>query len=219
VAVVTGGAHGFGQHIVAALAEAGARLVVTGRDATALADLSRTAHSAGWAAVTQAGDVRDHATATAVIDRAVESYGRVDVLVNNAGTTGPIGPTWEVDSDDWWQAMEVNTRGSLLFIRAALPVMTDRGTGTIINIVSSAGWRRFPHLSAYSVSKAAVIKLGRTSVVNWHPLTPEYRSSACTRVSSATAASPETSIGEHTRTDGWSRPLNGSRNRSGPGDP
>ncbi|WP_329055031.1 SDR family NAD(P)-dependent oxidoreductase [Amycolatopsis sp. NBC_01488] len=160
VVVVTGGAHGFGQHVVAALAEAGARLVVTGRDDAALAALSRAAHSAGWALVTQAGDVQDQATATAVVDRAVETFGRVDVLVNNAGITGPIGPTWEVDSDDWWQAMEVNAHGSLLFIRAALPVMADQGAGTIVNIVSSAGLRRFPHLSAYSVSKAAVIKLG-----------------------------------------------------------
>jgi NAD(P)-dependent dehydrogenase (short-subunit alcohol dehydrogenase family) len=79
--------------------------------------------------------------------------------VNNAGILGPIGPAWDVDAGEWWQTMEVNLRGVLLSTQLVLPEMTARRRGRILNLASQAGSYRWPLVSAYSVSKAAVVKL------------------------------------------------------------
>jgi NAD(P)-dependent dehydrogenase (short-subunit alcohol dehydrogenase family) len=84
--------------------------------------------------------------------------GTVDVLVNNAGVGGPMDYSWDVDPDAWWQTFEVNVRGAFLCSRAVLPGMIRRGRGRIINLASHAGVFRWPTASAYSVSKAALIK-------------------------------------------------------------
>jgi NAD(P)-dependent dehydrogenase (short-subunit alcohol dehydrogenase family) len=101
-------------------------------------------------------DLLDPAAMPKVVTRAVEAFGSLDVLVNNAADGGPIGPTWEVDHDDWWRTLEINLRGTTLATNAALTVMEG---GRIINLVSNAGVHRWPYVTAYSVSKAAVIKL------------------------------------------------------------
>jgi NAD(P)-dependent dehydrogenase (short-subunit alcohol dehydrogenase family) len=80
-------------------------------------------------------------------------------LINNAGILGPIGPSWEVDGADWWRTMEVNVRGVVAAANLVLPGMIARGAGRILNITSQAGAYRWPIVSAYSVSKAAVVKL------------------------------------------------------------
>ena len=79
--------------------------------------------------------------------------------MNNAGVGGPFDYSWEADADSWWRTLEVNVRGTYLCSRAVLPGMIRRGGGRIINIASHAGVFRWPTASAYSVSKAAVIKL------------------------------------------------------------
>jgi 5-hydroxydodecatetraenal polyketide synthase CpkA len=81
------------------------------------------------------------------------------VLVNNAGVLGPVGPLWENDLDAWWSTMDVNLRGLILTTQLVLPEMIERRRGRILNITSQAGAYRWPLVSAYSVSKAAVVKL------------------------------------------------------------
>lgn len=83
----------------------------------------------------------------------------VDLLVNNAGQFGPIGPIAATDPDQWWQALEVNLRGPLYCARAVLPGMLTRGHGRIINVASGAGFAAIPMLSAHAVSKAALYRL------------------------------------------------------------
>ncbi|GLZ35698.1 hypothetical protein Lesp02_78850 [Lentzea sp. NBRC 105346] len=128
---VTGAGRGFGKAVAGHLTEAGATVLALGRDEL---DLTRPA----------------------TVDRALS--GRIDVLVNNAAVPGPAGPAWEVGEADWWETMEVNLRGTVLACRAVLPGMLARGSGRVINIVSSAGRDRWPYASAYSVSKSAVTK-------------------------------------------------------------
>ena len=82
----------------------------------------------------------------------------MDLLVNNAGLAGPIGPTWETDPDDWWRCLEVNLRGPMLCSRAVLPGMIARGGGRIVNVASGAGTFAIPYLGAYVTSKTALIR-------------------------------------------------------------
>ena len=84
------------------------------------------------------------------------AIGPVDLLVNNAGQFGPIGPIAATDPDQWWQALQVNLRGPQYCARAVLPGMLTRGHGRIVNVASGAGFAAIPMLSAYAVSKAAV---------------------------------------------------------------
>lgn len=91
--------------------------------------------------------------------RVWDDLGGIDVLVNNAALPGPSGEAWNTDPDDWQTTFDVNVAGVLGMCRAVIPGMCTRGHGRIVNIVSNAGKHRWPHMSAYSVSKAAVIKL------------------------------------------------------------
>ena len=94
----------------------------------------------------------------AAVDDVERRLGPIDVLVNNAGVLGPVGPVWQLDPDAWWTTMDVNLRGILLCAQLVLPGMVVRQRGRIINITSQAGAHRWPLVSAYSVSKAAVLK-------------------------------------------------------------
>ncbi|WP_176947115.1 type I polyketide synthase [Lentzea fradiae] len=174
--LLTGATGGLGKVFAESLSAAGANVVLTGRDQAALDDLAGTLGGSSLALV---ADVTDSAALARAVARAEEEFGAVDVLVNNAGVSGPAGPLWEVDESEWWQAMEVNVRGTVRACQAALPGMVERGRGRVVNIVSSAGKHRWPTVSGYSVSKAAAIKLGENlgpelagtgvSVFSFHP--------------------------------------------------
>ncbi len=94
-----------------------------------------------------------------MVAAAEEAIGPVDLLVNNAGRFGPVGPLAATDPDKWWQVLEVNLRGPLYCARAVLPGMLARGHGRIVNVSSGAGFAAIPMLSAYVVSKTALYRL------------------------------------------------------------
>ena len=104
-------------------------------------------------------DVTDPDAIAAAVQQVSGQLGPIDVLVNNAGVTGPAGALWEVDPGDWWQTMEVNLRSVLTCTQLVLPSMIARRHGRIVNITSHASAYRWPLVSAYAVSKAAGIKL------------------------------------------------------------
>jgi NAD(P)-dependent dehydrogenase (short-subunit alcohol dehydrogenase family) len=157
--IITGATGGFGRGIARALADAGACLVLTGRDRDRLASVARDLRDTVATVRVVPVDLAEASAMEPVAAEALRCFGRIDALVNNAAVFGPLGPTWEVAGQDWWHAMEVNLRGTLSGCRAVLPHMAARGCGRIVNVTSNAGYTRWPLASAYSVSKAAVTKL------------------------------------------------------------
>jgi NAD(P)-dependent dehydrogenase (short-subunit alcohol dehydrogenase family) len=159
VALVTGGGRGIGRMFARALAGAGATVGVVARSGDELAETVASIEATGGTAVAAMADVTDEAGLERALATLRRELGPVDVLVNNAGILGPIGPAWEVDTRDWWRTMEVNLGGILRCTQLVLPEMVARRRGRILNLASQAGSYRWPLVSAYSVSKAAVVKL------------------------------------------------------------
>jgi NAD(P)-dependent dehydrogenase (short-subunit alcohol dehydrogenase family) len=157
VAVVTGGGRGIGRVLALGLARAGAAVGLVARSADQLAETAGLIGSGGNVA-TAVADVTDEHQLRAAFAELRERLGPLDLLVNNAGVDGPPGAAWDVDPEAWWHTMDVNVRGVFLGCRLAVPEMIARGGGRIVNITSNAGIHRWPLMSAYSVSKAAVVK-------------------------------------------------------------
>ena len=158
VAVVTGAGRGIGRILAQALAGAGAATGLIARSGRELAGTARLITAAGGTAAIASADVSDPDAAQAAIEALSGQLGPISLLVNNAGIGGPVGDSWHVDAGHWWQTIEVNLRGVFACSRLVLPGMAACGAGRIINITSQAGVHRWPQVSAYSVSKAAVIK-------------------------------------------------------------
>ncbi len=169
VALVSGGSRGFGRLLGARLAGAGAAVGLIARSpgelAAAVGEISR----AGGIAAAAVADVTDERATAAAVTELRERLGTADILVNNAGVSGPIGPAWQAQAAEWWQAVEVNLGGAFVLTQLALAHMIPAGKGRIINITSYAGVYRWPLLSAYAASKAALVKLTETLAEETRP--------------------------------------------------
>ena len=152
VAVVTGGSRGIGYAIAAALVHHGASVVITSRDG---GQVERAAAQLGPQAHGERADVRDPAQAAGAVERAVERFGGLDVLINNAGI-GTFAPVSEMSVAQWQQVIETNVSGVFYCCHAALPHLRRRGSGWIINISSLAAKNAVPGGAAYCASKAAL---------------------------------------------------------------
>ena len=155
-ALVTGGSRGLGRGFALAIANAGAKVAITGTSPAALDEAAALITDAGGTVLPITADAADEeATAEAVA--AVEvSLGPVDLLVNNAGIIGPLTATEDADPAQWWRTLEVNLRGPYLYVRAVLPGMRNRRRGRIINLSSAAGVYAATYAGAYCASKAAL---------------------------------------------------------------
>jgi NADP-dependent 3-hydroxy acid dehydrogenase YdfG len=151
VVAITGASSGIGEATAVLLAEAGARVVLGARRSDRLEALANRLDKAVW----RQTDVRRRADLTALVELARQEYGRLDVLVNNAGI-GPISPLDELRVDDWDQMIDVNFRGVLYGVAAALPVFREQGFGHVVNVVSTAGLKIVPTMSVYAATKNAV---------------------------------------------------------------
>jgi NAD(P)-dependent dehydrogenase (short-subunit alcohol dehydrogenase family) len=158
VVAITGGGRGVGRMAARALAGVGAAVGVLARSPRELEETVALIEAAGGVALAATADVTDPEQLADALAHVRNELGPIDLLINNAGILGPIGPTWEVDASEWWNAMEVNVRGMLLCTQLVLPDMVARRHGRILNLASQAGVHRWPLLSGYSVSKAAVAK-------------------------------------------------------------
>jgi NAD(P)-dependent dehydrogenase (short-subunit alcohol dehydrogenase family) len=158
VAIVTGAGRGIGKASALRLSEAGFSVAVVARSEHQLAETATQLTHSGCRALCYTADVSDRRAVERMVNEVEKSLGPPDLLVNNAGLAGPIGPTWETDPDDWWRCVEVNLRGPMLCSSAVLPGMIARGGGRIVNVASGAGARAIPHLGAYVTSKTALIR-------------------------------------------------------------
>jgi NAD(P)-dependent dehydrogenase (short-subunit alcohol dehydrogenase family) len=159
VVLITGASRGIGRAIALRFGASGARVALVARSLQGLEETLSAVHNKGGAGVAFASDVTDEDAMSVAHEQVVTSLGPVDVLINNAGVAGPTGEMWDVDSEQWWQTVDVNLRGTFICSRIVLPSMVQRRSGRIVNVVSKAGAHRWPYLTAYAVSKAAVIKL------------------------------------------------------------
>jgi NAD(P)-dependent dehydrogenase (short-subunit alcohol dehydrogenase family) len=158
IALVTGGGRGLGRAFGEGLAAGGAAVAVVARSADQLAATVDSITRQGGRAIAYAADVTAPGAAQRAIAEVEASLGPLDLLINNAGVAGPLGPLWESASDAWWKTMEVNLRAPLEWSRAALAHMIPRRSGRIINVASGAGTMTIPYFSAYVTSKTALIR-------------------------------------------------------------
>jgi NAD(P)-dependent dehydrogenase (short-subunit alcohol dehydrogenase family) len=159
VAIVTGGSVGLGQQMAAGLAEMGANLVLCGRKKERCQQAAAELEKGGTRALGLGCDVKDPSSIQAVVDTTILEFGRIDILINNAGTSWGV-PTEEMTLDQWNKVIATNLTGTFLFSQAVGKVMIRQRRGKIINIASIAGLRGSPpQFSAigYSASKAGVI--------------------------------------------------------------
>ncbi len=161
-ALVTGAGRGIGAAIAKALAQEGCDVTVVDRavDEGARA-VARAIEGSGRKALTIAADVRDFAAAEAAVARTVESFGRLDVLVGNAGIAADA-MSWKMSEQQWDDVLDVNLKGCFAYARAAAPVLRERKGGRIVFIASINGLRGKAGQANYAASKAGVVALGKT---------------------------------------------------------
>jgi NAD(P)-dependent dehydrogenase (short-subunit alcohol dehydrogenase family) len=165
-AIVTGAGKGLGRAIALGLARAGADVTLVSRTKSDLQSLAREIETIGRRALVAMADVTDSAQVNAAVARSVEHFERLDVLVHSAG--GSLRkPSLSVSDAEWNYVIGANLTSTFLVCRAAGQVMTQRRTGSIINIASTAGMRGRPANAPYSAAKAGVINLSRALAAEW----------------------------------------------------
>jgi NAD(P)-dependent dehydrogenase (short-subunit alcohol dehydrogenase family) len=164
VAVISGGSRGIGEAIARAFVEAGARIVISSRKAENIAGVANSINGehAGMA-FGMAAHAGKPENAQALVDKAVEQFGRLDIAVSNAATNPHFGPMLNSEEWQWDKILEVNVKGYFWLCQAAAKQMISQGSGgKLINIASIAGLQPGPMMGIYSVSKAAVIMLTKS---------------------------------------------------------
>ena len=159
VAVVTGGAQGFGRAIAERFVASGAKVAIWDTDQPLA---QKTAEEIGADVKTYAVDVSDLPAIEKARDASIADFGKIDILVNNAGIAGVNRNVWETEIDEWRRVMRINLDGPFICSKATVPHMIERNYGRIVNIASIAGKEGNPNAAHYSASKAGVIALTKS---------------------------------------------------------
>jgi gluconate 5-dehydrogenase len=168
VVLVTGASRGLGRGFAAALAGAGADLAVTSRTVESLAEIRREVEALGRRCLPVALEVRSHASVTAAVAAVIAHFGRIDVLVNNAGLN-IRKPTVDVTPEDWDTVLETNLRGAFLVAQTVGRHMLARAGGRIINIGSITSVRGISGIAAYSASRGGIKQMTMSLAEEWGP--------------------------------------------------
>jgi NAD(P)-dependent dehydrogenase (short-subunit alcohol dehydrogenase family) len=167
VAIITGGASGMGKAASILFAQHGAHVVVADLNVKGGEAVAAEASAGGARCVYQRTDVSNEADVKALVARAVSEFGGLDIIFNNAGIGGAVGPLEEISVEDWDKTQAVCLRGVFLGIKHAVPEMRKRGGGAIVNTASIAGVWGYPMLHAYSAAKAGVVNLTRSAALEF----------------------------------------------------
>jgi len=168
VAVVIGGTSGIGRAIAHGFADAGADVIPTSRRAEQVEVAATEIEALGRRSIRVPSDVSDRASLQQVLDEAIKTFGKVDILVNSAGRT-KRAPTLDFSEDDWNDIIETNLTGTLRACQVFGRHMLEREYGRIINIASLSTFVALHEVAAYSASKAAVASLTKSLAVEWSP--------------------------------------------------
>jgi NAD(P)-dependent dehydrogenase (short-subunit alcohol dehydrogenase family) len=166
VCIVTGASRGLGKAMAVALAEAGADVVATARTEAAIEETAAAIRALGRRALAVPCDVHDSGAVRSVIDRTLSEFGRIDVLVNNAGGY-EIRPFEAMDDVLWSRIVDLNLNSTYRFCRAVAPHMIERRRGKIINMASMYGCIGEKGMSPYCAAKGAIIQLTRALALEW----------------------------------------------------
>jgi NAD(P)-dependent dehydrogenase (short-subunit alcohol dehydrogenase family) len=166
VALVTGASRWTGKVIALEMARAGADLVVCARKAERLEAAAEEVRRLGRKCIAVPTDVENSEQVNALVRKAREAFGRIDILVNSAGTDMPI-PALELAEERWDAIVRLNLKSHFLCSRAVAPVMIEQGGGSIVDVASTAGLRASPTNCAYGAAKAGVMNLVMTLAVEW----------------------------------------------------
>jgi NAD(P)-dependent dehydrogenase (short-subunit alcohol dehydrogenase family) len=168
VAIVTGASRGLGQYFGRALAKAGADLVITSRTLASLRDFQKEIEDLGRRAVPVELDVRDVASIHAMADAAHDAYGKIDILINNAGCN-VRKPALEITWDDWNLVLDTNLRGTFFVAQSVARKMIPNGYGRIVNIGSVTSVFGYAGLAPYTASRGGVKQLTMSLADDWGP--------------------------------------------------
>ena len=166
VAIVTGTSRGLGQYLARALAKAGADLVLTSRDSSTLKPFEEEIRAMGRRAVSLALDVRNHESIERMAADAVDAFGQIHILVNNAGCN-IRKPALDVTWDDWNTILDTNLRGSFFVAQAVARGMVANGYGRIVNIGSVTSVAGYPGLAPYGASRGGIRQLTMSLAADW----------------------------------------------------
>ena len=165
VALVTGGASGIGRASALLFAREGARVLVSDIDEAGGRETAQLIEKEGGEADFFAADVSREEQVSALIQRCVERFGRIDCAHNNAGITGAMGPLHAIALADWQRVLDTNLTSVFLCMKYEIPRMVEQGGGSIVNTASGAGLIATPFLSPYCASKHAILGISKTAAV------------------------------------------------------
>lgn len=167
VALITGSSRGIGRAIALRMAEAGARVVVSSRKQDACETVVAEIAAAGGEAIAVACNISDKEQLRHLVDKTLEAYGRIDILVCNAAVNPHYGPSQTIPDDAFSKILDCNIRSNHWLCQMTIPGMAERGDGAVIIISSVAGLHGSTGIGTYGISKAADMQLARNLALEW----------------------------------------------------
>lgn len=167
VAIVTGSSKGIGEAMARGMAEFGARVVISSRSQEAVDAVAERYQQDGLEATGIACHVADVGDRTQLIEQTIATYGRLDILINNAATNPYFGPVEGLTPAAYQKTLDVNLTAALALSNLALPHLREAGGGSVIHISSVEGLHANPNFAAYNISKAGIIMLGKSQAAEW----------------------------------------------------
>ena len=167
VAIITGASKGIGEAMARGLAEFGATVVVSSRKQEAVDSVATQFQQEGLSAAGIACHVGDADQRSALVEQVKDKYGRIDILINNAGTNPYFGPLHKMPEAAYQKTMDVNLNSAIHLSNLVYPIMKAQGGGSIIHISSIEGLHPSKMMTAYNLSKTALIMLGNNQAIEW----------------------------------------------------